>query len=115
MVAIPGYRRFETEEEVIVGQATEVVYFIREAPLGVPETIVRTTREKKEVARRSISIETIERVPGTFGDPVRIVQNLPGVARSPFDFGLLLVRGSGPYPATIRQEREEGNCTELCS
>ena len=62
----------------------------------MPETIVRGQREKKEVARRSIRIETIERIPGTFGDPVKVVQNLPGVARSPFDFGLLIVRGSGP-------------------
>jgi len=96
LVAVPGYRKFETEEEILSGQATDVVYFIRESPLGVPETIVRTQREKKEVTRRTMAIETIERVPGTFGDPVRIVQNLPGVARSPFDFGLLIVRGSGP-------------------
>ncbi|MBN94326.1 MAG: hypothetical protein CL928_09670 [Deltaproteobacteria bacterium] len=96
LVAVPGYRKFETEEEIRPGQATDVVYFVRESPLGVPETVVRTQREKKEVARRTIAIETIERVPGTFGDPVRIVQNLPGVARSPFDFGLLIVRGSGP-------------------
>ena len=96
IVAVPGYYTFETQEEVQPGEATDVIYFLKERPLGVPETIVRTQREKKEVAKRSITIETIERVPGTFGDPVRIVQNLPGVARSPFDFGLLIVRGSGP-------------------
>jgi len=96
IVAVPGYYNFETQEEIQAGEATDVIYFLKERPLGIPETIVRTQREKKEVARRSISIETIERVPGTFGDPVRIVQNLPGVARSPFDFGLLIVRGSGP-------------------
>ncbi len=96
LVAAPGYAKFETEEEVRPREATDVVYFVRESPLGVPETIVRGQREKKEVARRSIRIETIERIPGTFGDPVKVVQNLPGVARSPFDFGLLIVRGSGP-------------------
>ena len=96
IIAVPGYHTFETQEEIQPGEATEVIYFLKERPEGVPETIVRTQREKKEVAKRSITIETIERVPGTFGDPVRIVQNLPGVARSPFDFGLLIVRGSGP-------------------
>ncbi len=96
IVAVPGYHTFETQEEIQPGEATEVIYFLKERPEGIPETIVRTQREKKEVAKRSITIETIERVPGTFGDPVRIVQNLPGVARSPFDFGLLIVRGSGP-------------------
>lgn len=96
LVAVPGYETFETEEEILPGQATDVVYFVRESPLGVPETIVRVKAEKKEVTQRQIRVETIERVPGTFGDPVKVVQNLPGVARAPFDFGLLLVRGSGP-------------------
>ena len=96
LVAAPGYEKFETEEDVVAGEATEVVYFVRETPTGINETIVRVKAEKKEVTKRSISIETIERIPGTFGDPVKIVQNLPGVARSPFDFGLLIVRGSAP-------------------
>ena len=96
LVVAPGFHRFETEEEVRPSEATEVVYFLREKAVGIPETIVRVRKEKKEVSRRSIAIETIEHIPGTFGDPVRVIQNLPGVARSPFDFGLLIVRGSGP-------------------
>lgn len=96
LIAAPGYEKYETEEDVLPGEATEVVYFVRESPTGVNETVIRVKREKKEVTRRTISIETIERIPGTFGDPVKVVQNLPGVARSPFDFGLLIVRGSSP-------------------
>ncbi|MCO4768807.1 MAG: TonB-dependent receptor [Deltaproteobacteria bacterium] len=101
IVAVPGFEKFETEEEIVLGEATDVVYFLKESPLGVGETIVRVKRQEKEVARRSISIETIERIPGTFGDPVKVVQNLPGVARSPFDFGLLIVRGSGPEDSGV--------------
>ena len=101
IVAVPGYQKFETEEEIVLGEATDVVYFLKESPLGVSETTVRVRRQEKEVSRRSISIETIERIPGTFGDPVKIVQNLPGVARSPFDFGLLVVRGSGPEDSGV--------------
>jgi TonB family protein len=101
IVAVPGYEKFDTQEEVVVGEKTEVVYFLKENAVGIPETTVRGRRIEKEVARRSISIETIERIPGTFGDPVRVVQNLPGVARSPFDFGLLIVRGSGPEDSGV--------------
>lgn len=96
VAVIPGFHRFETEEDILPGEASDVVYFMRETAQGIPEIIVRARRERKEVTRRTIEIETIERIPGTFGDPVKVVQNLPGVARSPFDFGLLLVRGSGP-------------------
>ncbi len=101
IVAVPGYEKFETEEEIVLGEATEVVYFLKENPVGVGETIVRVKKQEKEVARRSIAIETIERIPGTFGDPVKVVQNLPGVARTPFDFGLLIVRGSGPEDSGV--------------
>jgi hypothetical protein len=34
-------------------------------------------------------------VPGTFGDPLRVIQNLPGMARAPYVLGVLLIRGSG--------------------
>lgn len=96
LIAAPGYEKFETEEDILPGEATDVVYFVRESPTGINETVVRVKAEKKEVTKRSIQIETIERIPGTFGDPVKVVQNLPGVSRSPFDFGLLIVRGSAP-------------------
>ncbi len=34
-------------------------------------------------------------VPGTFGEPLRVVATLPGVVRSPFGIGFFLVRGAG--------------------
>ena len=33
-------------------------------------------------------------VPGTFGEPLRVVATLPGVARSPFGLGFFVVRGA---------------------
>lgn len=47
-----------------------------------------------EVARRVISREEVVSLPGSLGDPVRAVQNLPGVSRAPFGSGQLLVRGT---------------------
>ena len=48
-----------------------------------------------EMARRSLSAEEIQRIPGVYGDSFRVVQNLPGVARA--GGGLLVVRGSAPF------------------
>ena len=49
-----------------------------------------------EMARRELSAEEIQRIPGTYGDALKVVQNLPGVARpSPFG-GEVVVRGSAP-------------------
>jgi len=96
LVLAPGFEPYRTEEDILQGERTDVVYFVRPSPTGVNRTVVRTKKERKEVSRTALTIEEIERVAGTFGDPVKVVQNLPGVARSPFDFGILIVRGSGP-------------------
>ena len=41
-------------------------------------------------------MEDAARIPGSFGDPVRIIQTLPGAAKAPFGSGLLIIRGSNP-------------------
>ncbi|MFL5304667.1 MAG: TonB-dependent receptor plug domain-containing protein, partial [Polyangia bacterium] len=45
--------------------------------------------------------DVIDRVPGTAGDPLAVVQNLAGVARAPAGSGLLIVRGSAPEDTQI--------------
>lgn len=58
-------------------------------------------KDKNEVTQRTISMETVKRIPGTFGDPVRVVQSLPGAARAPFGSGLLVIRGSNPEDSGV--------------
>jgi hypothetical protein len=48
------------------------------------------------VTRREITRREITKIPGTGGDALRSVQNLPGMARAPGFSGQLLVRGSSP-------------------
>ncbi len=96
LILAPGYEPYRTEEDILQGELTDVVYFVRPSSTGLNRTVVRVKKERKEVSRTTLTIEEIQQVAGTFGDPIKVVQNLPGVARSPFDFGLLVVRGSGP-------------------
>ncbi|MFM2153154.1 MAG: hypothetical protein RL199_1589, partial [Pseudomonadota bacterium] len=51
--------------------------------------------------RRTLQKEELTTVPGTFGDPVRVIQNLPGMARAPFTSGALLVRGAQPQDTLV--------------
>ncbi len=53
-------------------------------------------KERDEVVRRSISAEELRTLPGTMGDPLRAISNLPGAVRTPLDAGWLLVRGGDP-------------------
>lgn len=60
--------------------------------LGV--TAVTDRVEPGAAERITLSAEELTTVPGTFGEPLRVVATLPGVARSPFGLGFFLVRGA---------------------
>ena len=50
--------------------------------------------EREEVSKQVLTAEELRRVPGSFGDPLRAIQTLPGVARSAGVEGALVVRGA---------------------
>ena len=67
--------------------------YLRTAP--PPNTMVITgTRDNAPVSERPVSAQEIRQIPGSFGDPVRALQNLPGVSHAPLGSSLLIVRGS---------------------
>jgi TonB family protein len=65
-------------------------------PPEVEEVEVRGEKPPREVSKFTLDQREIARIPGTNGDALRSLQNLPGVARSPPLSGLLIVRGSAP-------------------
>lgn len=94
-VVASNFQRYQTTEQLKPNETTEIVFYL--VPTGGAfETVVRSERPKKEVVRRTVSREEAQKTPGTFGDPIRVIQALPGVARAPFISGELLVRGSNP-------------------
>lgn len=54
-----------------------------------------------EVSRQTMSAEELRTTPGTLGDPLRAVSNLPGTLRTPLDMGWLLVRGGDPHHTAV--------------
>ena len=85
----------ESAESVESGKETEVTYYLERIAFG-DSIIVVGKRLKKEVVRRTLTVEEIRFIPGTNGDALRIVQNLPGAARSsPFGNTDLILRGGG--------------------
>src|SRR4029079_8003572 len=63
---------------------------------GVYETRVRGEATHPEEIKTTLSKAELTTVPGTMGDPLRVIQSLPGVARYPYGLGLLIVRGANP-------------------
>ena len=65
------------------------------------EVQVRGDRPPREITKRTLEQRELSRIPGTNGDALRALQNLPGVARPPAIAGLLIVRGAAPNETNI--------------
>ncbi len=62
---------------------------------GEQVVTVRGLRPEPGAATREIlRAEELTSVPGTFGEPLRVIASLPGVGRSPLGVGFFLVRGA---------------------
>ena len=96
-----AHERFETEETLEAGKALEVRYYLRRAARDAYEAVVVGERDKKEVTSVSLTSGEVSRIAGVSGDTVKVVQNLPGVARAPGGFGLLVVRGGNPTDTRV--------------
>ncbi|MBX3259395.1 MAG: TonB family protein [Labilithrix sp.] len=62
----------------------------------IEEVTVRGSKPPREVTKRTLEQRELSRIPGTNGDALRAIQNLPGMARAPGLAGLLIVRGAAP-------------------
>ncbi len=105
-LAAAGKAPHEADETVQPGEEESAVD--RLAPVAAPaapaakkeeeveEVQIRGEKPPREVTKRTLEQRELARIPGTNGDALRSLQNLPGVARPPAFLGLLIVRGSAP-------------------
>lgn len=93
---LSGYDRYEERLDLAADEKADTTLYLR-AKGGTPyETVVEGETEKLEVTKHTLDRRQLTTVPGTFGDPLRVLASLPGMARSPFSTGILLIRGSNP-------------------
>jgi TonB family protein len=90
------YDRFKRPIEISKKEALQVRLWLRPRGGNPYETVIEGEGDNMEVTKRSLQRQQLTNIPGTFGDPIRVIQTLPGLQRTPFGLGLLLVRGSNP-------------------
>lgn len=90
------YDRLERRITLAKRESVELRLWMRPKGGNLYETVVEGERDVLEVTRRTVKRQQMTSVPGTFGDPIRVIQTLPGMNRAPFGLGFLLVRGSNP-------------------
>ena len=95
-VLSPRHEPFRRVERVQEGEELSVTYHLMPTLGGHFHSVVRGERERREATRRTLVREELQSVPGTMGDAIRVIHNLPGVARSAYLGGQMVVRGASP-------------------
>jgi TonB family protein len=97
----PDFTPIGTEETLVAGSNYQVTYDVEVQVEHVPaelrsdlEIVVISSRLHKSIAVTTVNAEQGTRVAGTGGDAIKVVENLPGVARSAVGSGQLVVWGA---------------------
>lgn len=106
-VRADGFLPIDLEESVLGGQSAEIVYRLSPKVGGAIVVSVVGERPPREIVRRTLTRREMTKVPGTSGDALRGLQNLPGLARPPGLAGLLIVRGSAPQDTAVFVDGDE--------
>ena len=90
------HHAFVQQETIATGQELAVTYLIERERYNLNETVVVAERRREEVSRITLRGAEIQKIPGTFGDPFRVIQTLPGVASVVSLLPFPIVRGASP-------------------
>ncbi len=93
-IVIPGYDAYKTNELTSKKEVVQAKYYVKRHSYSEYEIVVYGKAEEKEVSKRQLSVQEIQKIPGLGGDAVKVVQAMPGVARPSFGSGAVIVRGA---------------------
>jgi TonB family protein len=95
-VTAPGHNVFLQQEKLAAKQELAVTYYVERDRYDPYEIVVVGDQRREEVSRVSLRGPEIHQIPGTFGDPFRVVQTLPGVSSVVSLLPFPIVRGASP-------------------
>jgi hypothetical protein len=95
-VYAPAHNAFVQEETVAEKQELAVSYLVERDRYDPYEIVVVGEQRREEVSRVTLRGPEIQQVPGTFGDPFRVIQTLPGVTSVVSLLPFPVIRGASP-------------------
>jgi TonB family protein len=96
-VYAPNHNPFVQEETLAPSQELAVAYLVERDRYDPYEIVVVGDQQKREeVSRITLRGAELREIPGTFGDPFRVIQTLPGVSSVVSLLPFPVVRGASP-------------------
>jgi TonB family protein len=95
-VYAPNHNPFVQKETLAPSQEVAVTYVVERDRYDPYEIVVVGEHRREEVSRVSLRGPEIHEIPGTFGDPFRVIQTLPGVSSVVSLLPFPIVRGASP-------------------
>ena len=106
-LSAPNLTNQRTEESLEEGKQVEATYEVEPA-VATPdeekddlEIVVVAPALQKQIIFTEVSAEQGKKVPGTQGDVLKVVESMPGVARSAIGSGALIVWGAAPQDTRV--------------
>lgn len=101
IVVTDGFERRETIVAFTPGAKQKPIFVVPLSDAPFRTVVKQNTKPAPSTSRTVLSREEIQTLPGTQGDPLRAVQSLPGVGRSPGGLGMLVLRGAAPNQSRV--------------
>jgi len=105
LIAKPaGHDSLEVEIKAKPGEKREELFYL-ESLGDAFTTVIKAKKARREITQQIIPKDIAITAAGTQGDTIRVVENLPGVARKAFaGGGNLILRGSNPEDSAVYVE-----------
>jgi TonB family protein len=91
-----NHNPFVQQETLSPNQELAVAYLVERDRYDPYEIVIVGEHRREEVSRVTLRGKEIQQIPGTFGDPFRVIQTLPGVSSVVSLLPFPIVRGASP-------------------
>lgn len=105
VVNIPGYLRLEINDTTS-DETPRTLFAEKESYIQFESTTVGKL-EKRDESKKTLSQEDFLNLPGANGDPIKAVQNLPGVNRTSGFSSNVVIQGSAPQDTRYNIDEHE--------
>ncbi|MCC7440287.1 MAG: carboxypeptidase-like regulatory domain-containing protein [Bdellovibrionales bacterium] len=106
VVNAAGYERLQEADKAEASRGSRTLYLERQSYQAL-ETTIYGKQDTRDGSRKALSYQEFSTLPGSGGDPLKAVQNLPGVNRPSGFSSRVVIQGSNPQDTNYMIEGHE--------